>query len=76
MLKIIADIAKERRANMVLQRTELVLFDRGFDVTDEVMQKLDEQMPVLTVNFVNPQPPPAAIAAPPPVAPPARTRRR
>ena len=76
MLKIITDIAKERRANMVLQRTELVLFDRGFDVTDEVMQKLDEQMPVLTVNFVNPQPPPAAIAAPPPAAPPARTRRR
>jgi Skp family chaperone for outer membrane proteins len=76
MLKIIADIAKERKSNLVLQRTELVLFDRAFDVTDEVMQKLDEQMPVLTVNFVNPQPPPAAVAAPPPASPPpARTRR-
>jgi Skp family chaperone for outer membrane proteins len=77
MLKIIADIAKQRKANLVLQRTELVLFDRVFDVTDEVMQKLDEQMPVLTVNFVNPQPPPAAMTAPPPAGPPTpRTRRR
>jgi outer membrane protein len=76
MLKIIADIAKQRKANLVLQRTELVLFDRSFDVTDEVMQKLDEQMPVLTVNFVTPQPPPAAIAAPPAGAPTTRTKRR
>jgi outer membrane protein len=74
MLKIIADIAKQRKANLVLQRTELVLFDRSFDVTDEVMQKLDEQMPVLTVNFVNPQPPPATVAAP--QTAPTRTRRR
>jgi outer membrane protein len=59
MLKIIADIAKQRKANLVFQRGDLVLFDRSFDVTDEVMQKLDEQMPVLTVNFVKPQPPPA-----------------
>ena len=60
MLKIIADIAKERKANLVFQRSELVLFDQGFDVTDEVLQKLDEQMPTLTVNFVAPvrRPPP------------------
>jgi Skp family chaperone for outer membrane proteins len=76
MLRIIADIAKQRKANLVLQRTELVLFDRAFDVTDEVMQKLDEQMPVLTVNFVNPQPPPAGVAAPAPQGAPTRTRRR
>jgi outer membrane protein len=77
MLKIIADITKDRKANLVLQRTDLVLFDRSFDVTDEVMQKLDEQMPVLTVNFVNPQPPPAGIAEPPqPGAPTAKTKRR
>jgi outer membrane protein len=77
MLKIIADIAKQRKANLVLQRTDLVLFDRVFDVTDEVMQKLDEQMPVMTVNFVNPQPPPAGIAAPlPPSTPTAKSRRR
>jgi Skp family chaperone for outer membrane proteins len=69
MLKIIADIAKQRKANLVFQRADLVLFDQGFDVTDEVLQKLDEEMPALTVNFVSPTPPPSASAtAPPPPA--------
>jgi outer membrane protein len=72
MLKIIADIAKQRKANLVLQRTDLVLFDRAFDVTDEVMQKLDEDLPVVTVNFVAPEPEPdTASASAPPAATPA-----
>ena len=54
MVKIITDIAKDRKANLVFQRSELVLFDQGFDVTDQVLTKLDEQMPTLTVNFVAP----------------------
>ncbi len=54
MLKIIADIAKERKANMVFLRSELVLFDQNFEVSDEVLQKLDEQLPTVTVNFVAP----------------------
>jgi outer membrane protein len=58
MLKIIADIAKQRKSNLVFQRADLVLFDQAFDVTDEVLQKLDEQMPALTVNFVAATPPP------------------
>jgi len=69
MLKIIADIAKQRKANLVFQRTELVLFDQAFDVTDEVLQKLDEQMPTLTVDFVAPVPPSASAAPPAPPAP-------
>ena len=72
MLKIIADIAKERKTNLVLQRSDIVLFDQSFDATDEVLQKLDEQMPTLTVNFVAPTPPPAPTptdAAAPPAAP-------
>ena len=51
MLKIIADIAKDRKANLVFLRSELVLFDQNFEVTDEVLQKLDEQLPTVTVNF-------------------------
>ncbi len=54
MLKIITDIAKDRKANLVFQRSELVLFDQGFDVTDEVLAKLDEQLPTITVNFAAP----------------------
>src|SRR5246500_5386472 len=69
MLKIIADIAKQRKANLVFQRTDLVLFDQAFDVTDEVLQKLDEQMPTLTVNFVAPVPPSASATPPAPAAP-------
>jgi outer membrane protein len=61
MLKIISDIAKQRKSNLVFQRADLVLFDQAFDVTDEVLQKLDEQMPALTVNFVAATPPPSPI---------------
>jgi len=57
-LKIIADIAKERKANVVFLRNMLVLYAPEFDITDEVLQKLDEQLPTLTVNFV----PPAATS--------------
>jgi outer membrane protein len=72
MLKIITDIAKERKANLVFQRSELVLFDQGFDVTDEVLQKLDEQLPTLTVNFVAPVASNSAQPAAQPAAAPAQ----
>jgi outer membrane protein len=65
MIKIIADIAKVRKANLVLERSELVLFDRKFDVTDEVLQKLDEQLPTMTVSFAAPAEPAAAAPAKP-----------
>jgi len=68
MLKIITDIAKDRKANMVFQRSELVLFDQNFDVTDEVLRRLDEQLPTLTVNFVAPTPVAAGPAAQPAAA--------
>jgi outer membrane protein len=74
MVKIITDIAKDRKANLVFQRSELVLFDQGFDVTDQVLQKLDEQMPTMTVNFVAPvaaNAPDAGAAAQPAAAAPA-----
>jgi len=80
MLKIIADIAKQRKANLVFQRTDLVLFDQAFDVTDEVLQRLDEQMPTLTVNFVAPVPPSASASpsAPPsgPAAPNPKSKKK
>ena len=69
MLKIIADIAKQRKSNLVFQRTDLVLFDQAFDVTDEVLQKLDEQLPTLSVNFVAPVPPSASASPSAPTAP-------
>src|ERR1700722_2341225 len=58
--KVIYDIAKDRKVNLVMQRGELLLYDPAYDVTDQVLQKLDDQLPTLTVNFVAP----AAVAAP------------
>jgi Skp family chaperone for outer membrane proteins len=55
MLKIIADVTKERKANIVHQRSDLVLFDQSFDITDEVLLNLDKQLPTLTINFVEPK---------------------
>jgi Skp family chaperone for outer membrane proteins len=60
MLRIITDIAKTRKANLVLQRSELVLFDQSFDVTDAVLQRLDEELPTLTVSFAAPPVSPAS----------------
>ena len=56
VFKIITEIAKERKANMVFQRSQLVLFDNGFDVTEQVLTKLDEQLPTLTVSFASETP--------------------
>ena len=69
MLKIIAEITKERKANLVFSRSELVLFDQTYDVSDEVLRKLDEQLPTLTVNFVAPVASNAPAAAPAEPAP-------
>jgi outer membrane protein len=64
MLKIIAEIAKARKANLVFVRSELVLFDQTFEITDEVLRKLDEELPTVAVNFTAP----AASNAPTPAA--------
>jgi Skp family chaperone for outer membrane proteins len=80
MLKIITDIAKDRKSNLVFQRSELVLFDQHFDITDQVLKKLDEQLPTLTVNFVapteEPAPATAAAAAQPAAAAPSHAKHR
>jgi Skp family chaperone for outer membrane proteins len=69
MVKIISQIAKDRKANLVLQRSELVLFDQQYDVTDQVLSKLDEELPTLNVAFVEPQPTPAPAAPAAPAKP-------
>ena len=65
MLRIIAKYAKNRKANIVFPRSELLLFDKSFDVTDEVLNDLNKEMPALTVSFAKPAGPPTGHAAPP-----------
>jgi outer membrane protein len=76
MLKIITQIAKDRKTNLVFQRSELVMFDQGFDVTDEVLQKLDEDLPTLTVNFVAPVASNAPADQPAPTPAPAPKKKK
>jgi hypothetical protein len=68
-LQIIADVAKERKANMVLAKAALLYMDDAFDVTAEVTRRLDEKFPSMAVNLRRPGTAATAAAkAPPPAA--------
>ena len=64
-LKIITDIAKERKANMVVEKAALVYMVSGLDITAEVIQQLDKALPTLVVSLPKETPPqPQLLAAP------------
>ena len=52
ILQILNDVAKERNANLVLDKAVVVMFDNAYDVTDEIIKRLDEKLPTMTVSFV------------------------
>jgi Skp family chaperone for outer membrane proteins len=52
--KIITGLAKERKPYMVLNRSEMVLIDHGYYVTDKVLEKLNQDLQGVKVNFGNP----------------------
>ena len=78
IIEIVSQIALERKANLVLQKQHVVLVDKGYDITQETMARLDEKLPTLAFNLVQPpqqqkagasgsgQPLPPAAAAPVP----------
>ena len=57
-LDVIAEIAAERKANLVLTRAAVLFEAGGLDITAEVVKRLDTKLPALAVNL------PAADAAP------------
>jgi Skp family chaperone for outer membrane proteins len=61
-LQIISDVARERKANMVVAKAALLYMADGIDVTAEVTHRLDEKLPALAVNL----PKEGAEAAKPP----------
>jgi outer membrane protein len=73
MLQVIDGLAKERGANLIVNRGAVVMFDVRMDVSDEVIKRLDEKLPAVTVSFNRPAGgtapaaggAPAAGAAPP-----------
>jgi Skp family chaperone for outer membrane proteins len=66
---IVQDLAGERRATHVLIRSPQIVawVDPTFDLTDEVLRRLDQRMPALAVNF---SAPPTAAAKPASTTPP------
>ena len=50
-LQIIADVAKERKANMVVAKAALLYMEDGLDVTAEVTQRLDAKLPTMPVEL-------------------------
>jgi outer membrane protein len=67
MKPIIEEIAKERGATLILQRTLVLMFDPKLDATDEVIKRLDDKLPTLAVSFDTPPPPAGGAAAPAPI---------
>jgi Skp family chaperone for outer membrane proteins len=64
-LQVIADMVKERKAGLVLQKQAVVFETEGMDVTAEAIQRLDKQLPSVPVNLPKPEegglrPPPAS----------------
>jgi Skp family chaperone for outer membrane proteins len=47
----VADIAKARRAVLVLQTSQCIVWPRSADITTQVLASVDERLPHLAVNF-------------------------
>jgi Skp family chaperone for outer membrane proteins len=54
MLEIVSQIALERKANLVLQKQHVVLVDKAYDITQETITRLDQKLPTLAFNLVQP----------------------
>ena len=52
--KVLAEIMSERKITLTLARKAVLVFDQRLSVTDEVLKRLDENMPSVTVDFKNP----------------------
>jgi len=61
-LEVIADLVKERKANLVMAKQALVFEDESMDITAETIARLDKKLPSVPVNL----PKPEAEAAPKP----------
>lgn len=61
-LQIIAQVASEHKANMVLTRAAVLFAANNLDITAEVTKRLDAQLPTMQVKLPAPSTPPAAPA--------------
>ncbi|HUY68324.1 MAG TPA: OmpH family outer membrane protein [Alphaproteobacteria bacterium] len=52
LLAIVKDVAHERGANIVLVKQQTLWMNRDFDITGEVLKRLDQKLPQVAVNVV------------------------
>lgn len=50
-LEVVADIVKERRANLVLEKGAVVYEPEGMDVTADAIKRLDQKLPSVAVSL-------------------------
>ncbi|AWU93486.1 OmpH family outer membrane protein [Azospirillum ramasamyi] len=50
MVDVVAEISRERGANLVLARQQFVLVDTQLDVTDAVMERVNKKLPQVALN--------------------------
>jgi Skp family chaperone for outer membrane proteins len=66
-LQIIADIAAERKANLVVAKAAVLFEAQDLDITQEVIRRLDTKLP--QIQLAPPEAPGANAAAAPPATP-------
>jgi outer membrane protein len=59
-LQIVAQVASERKANLVLTRAAVLFADNGLDITAEVLKRLDAKLPAMAVVLPKDTAPPPA----------------
>jgi Skp family chaperone for outer membrane proteins len=53
-LQVVAEIAAEHQANLVIQKAAVIFGKDGFDITADAMQRLDQRLPAVAVNQPKP----------------------
>ena len=52
MLKqVVEQLRKERGLNLILRSEQTAYVDPALDITDEVLRRLDQQLPTVTVDI-------------------------
>jgi Skp family chaperone for outer membrane proteins len=54
MASVVAELMKEKGVNMTLERRAVLLFDERLNMSDEVLARLDKQLPTVELKFREP----------------------
>jgi hypothetical protein len=58
MARALAEIMNERRIDVSMSRTAVLIFDEKLDITQDVLARLNKRLPKVEVRF---DPPPSSI---------------